>query len=210
MAKTLDDLAAKVVNTAASKAAMNNLGICGAHRTGKTTLAIALSEKLNIPFIRIDTSEIFARYNLDPTQPMDFRSRLPIQFEILDHATEIWFRADQPFICDRTPLDMAAYLLSAIGNNNHDAWCEKKTTKYLEACNRATEEYFQSIVLVPPAIPIVHEQGKASPSRGYIEHIHLLCLGLLQESAVDAFVIDKNVHFDAAVSAVKRFMGVYN
>lgn len=75
----------------------------------------------------------------------------------------------------------------------------------------AAKQYFPNIVLVPPVIPIVHEQGKASPSRGYIEHIHLLCLGLLQESAVNTFVIDKSdLHIDARVSSVKRFMGVYN
>jgi len=191
---------------------MNNLGICGAHRTGKTALAIALSEKLNIPFIPINTSEIFARYNLDPAQPMDFRHRLWIQQKILAHADNIWFDVDEPsFICDRTPIDMAAYTLAEVKGDTLDKELEWELAEYLRDCQQAVAKYFNYLFLVPPAIPIVHEQGKASPSKGYIEHIHLLCLGLLQESAIDAFVIDKSdVHIDARVNAVKRFMGVYN
>jgi len=52
-----------------------NLGLCGAHRTGKTTLAIAISSLLNIPFVRTTTSQVFAQLGLDPAEPMDFQNQ---------------------------------------------------------------------------------------------------------------------------------------
>ena len=35
-----------------------NIGLCGAHRTGKTTLAIALQESLNMPFVPVNTIDL--------------------------------------------------------------------------------------------------------------------------------------------------------
>ena len=43
---------------------MKNIGLCGAHRTGKTTLAIALQESLNMPFVPINTIEVFERFHI--------------------------------------------------------------------------------------------------------------------------------------------------
>jgi hypothetical protein len=157
---------------------MANIGFCGAQRTGKTTLAIALSQTLKMPFVNIGTSNIFLANKLDPAKPMDFRTRLGIQREILDHADNIWFEMDQSFVCDRTPIDMAAYTLADVGGATLDKTLEQELEHYLTDCAMLTTRYFDYLFLVPPAIPIVDAIGKASPSRGYIEHIHMLCLGL--------------------------------
>lgn len=161
---------------------MSNIGICGAHRTGKTTLAIALSEVLNMPFVEIGTSQLFAANNLDPAKPMDFRTRLWIQQKVLSHAYNIWFEMDQSFICDRTPIDMAAYTLAEVQGNTLDKELEYELTDYLRDCREITEKYFSYLFLVPPAIPIVEAVGKASPSKGYIEHIHRLCVGFFYDT----------------------------
>ena len=99
---------------------LSNIGLCGAHRTGKTTLAIALSKKLKMPFVEIGTSKLFSDRNLDPAKPMDFRTRLHIQRVILNHAESIWFEMDESFICDRTPIDLAAYTLAEVQGNTLD------------------------------------------------------------------------------------------
>ena len=185
---------------------MTNLGLCGAHRTGKTTLAKALSFALDMPFISINTSEIFAANHIDPASAMDFRTRLGIQRKILNHACLEWQIATSAFICDRTPIDMMAYTLAEVSGKTLDPFMESELSYYLDDCKKAVEKYFGCVVLIPPAIPIVDAIGKASPSKGYIDHIHLLCLGLLHNSHVIGYSIDEDVvNVEARVADVKRF-----
>jgi predicted ATPase len=161
---------------------MTNIGICGARRTGKTTLAKAIAKTLNMPFVEIGTSAIFAANHLDPAKPMDFRTRLYIQGQILKHAVDIWFEMDEAFICDRTPIDMAAYTLAEVQGHTLDEQTELELEGYLLLCKSATEKYFNHLFLVPPAIPITVAKGKASLSKGYIEHIRRLCVGFFHDT----------------------------
>gem|GEM_PF-320076 len=198
-----------VLNRMVEVKMMNNIGLCGAHRTGKTTLAIALSKKINMPFAEIGTSKLFGDRNLDPAKPMDFRTRLHIQRIILNHAETIWFEMDESFICDRTPIDMAAYTLAEVQGNTLNKEIEWELQDYLRDCQEVTERYFGYLFLIPPAIPIIDAIGKASPSRGYIEHIHTLCLGLFHQSHVNGYCIEKDVKIlSARVADIKRFLGV--
>jgi len=189
------------------KKAMTNIGICGAHRTGKTTLAKAVAKALSMPFVEIGTSAIFAKNSLDPAKPMDFRTRLYIQQQILKHAIEIWFEMDEAFICDRTPIDMMAYTLAEVQGETLDKELEWELAEYLRDCKEATEKYFHYLFLVPPAIPITAAKGKASLSRGYIEHIHLLCLALFQRTDGSEIAELCTVSLDDRVAEVRAFMG---
>jgi cytidylate kinase len=63
-----------------------NIGLCGSHRTRKTTMAEAISRKTVMPFVKTGTSEVFRKYGMDPSEPMDFRKRLWIQHKIPDTA----------------------------------------------------------------------------------------------------------------------------
>jgi chloramphenicol 3-O-phosphotransferase len=185
----------------------SNIGICGAHRTGKTTLAKNLAKSLDMPFIEIGASAIFAADHLDPAKPMDFRTRLYIQQQILKHAVDVWFEMDQPFICDRTPIDMMAYTLAEVQGNTLDEELEFELSQYLYDCKEATEKYFSYLVLVPPAIPITAAKGKASLSKGYIEHIHTLVAGLFHQSPVMGYEINRaNTSLNKRIADVKRFL----
>lgn len=182
---------------------IKNIGICGAHRTGKTTLA----KSLNMPFIEIGTSSIFADNKLDPAKHMDFRARIWIQQKILARACNIWDRASQSFVCDRTPIDMAAYTLAEVQGNTLDEELEFELSQYLYDCKEATEKYFSYLVLVPPAIPITAAKGKASLSKGYIEHIHTLVTGLFHQSPVTGYEINRaNTSLNKRIADVKRFL----
>ena len=161
---------------------MTNLGLCGAHRTGKTTLAIALSQTLDIPFVPIDASSVFLQHGFAPSDKLDLRTRLFLQQEILKKAEEIWFDFDEPqFICDRTPLDMAAYLLADVGNGELDAATQAEIEDYLDDCFLIAKKYFSKIVLIPPAIAPVFDPSKAAINKPLIQKLHLTLLGLLQE-----------------------------
>ena len=187
---------------------MINIGLCGAHRTGKTTLAIALSKELETPFIQIGTSKIFSDHNLDAAKSMDFRTRIYIQRIILDHAEKIWSGSGESFICDRTPIDMMAYTLAEVQGKTLGKELEWELQEYLRDCREATEKCFSYLFVVPPAIPIIDEVGKASPSRGYIEHIHRICVGLWSGMLTGCQIPKDTVDLNERVKYVTEYLWI--
>lgn len=156
-----------------------NLGLCGAHRTGKTTLAIAISSHLNIPFVRTTTSQVFAQLGLDPAEPMDFQTRLFVQNHVLDAAEQVWQESVSPFISDRTPIDMIAYTLGDIQGKTEVDF--DLLSQYIDRCFSSTNQFFQNLAIIQPGIPLVYEEGKAALNAAYIEHINVLVIGLCSD-----------------------------
>ena len=163
-----------------------NLGLCGAHRTGKTTLAIALADDLNIPFVRTTTSQVFAELSLDPAEPMDFKTRLFVQNHVLDAAEKVWQDSPSPFVSDRTPIDMIAYTLGDIQGKTEVDF--DLLNQYIDRCYASTNQFFQNLAIIQSGIPLVYEQGKAALNPSYIEHINVLVIGLCQDSRIKANV----------------------
>jgi len=163
-----------------------NLGLCGAHRTGKTTLAIALASDLSIPFVRTTTSQVFAELGLDPAETMDFKTRLFVQNHILDAAEKVWQDSPSPFVSDRTPIDMIAYTLGDVqGKTDVDF---DLLNQYIDRCYASTNQFFQNLAIIQSGIPLIYEQGKAALNPSYIEHINVLIIGLCQDSRINANV----------------------
>jgi hypothetical protein len=163
-----------------------NLGLCGAHRTGKTTLAIALAAHLNIPFVRTTTSKVFAELGLDPAEAMDFKTRLFVQNHVLDAAEQVWQNSPSQFASDRTPIDMIAYTLGDIQGKTEVDF--DLLSQYIDRCFASTNQFFQNLAIIQPGIPLVYEEGKAALNAAYIEHINILVIGLCNDSRLKAQV----------------------
>lgn len=151
------------------------VGLCGSHRTGKTTTATKLAHDNDIPFVETTTSAVFARHDLQPSSPMDFSTRLWIQDKVLAAAEEIWGQ-HRHFITDRTPLDMLAYTLADIQGRTQVDFAALEG--YVQRCFAATNHYFASLCVVQPGIPLMAAPGKAALNEAYIEHLNTLVLGL--------------------------------
>src|SRR3569832_1283795 len=98
---------------------MSLIGLCGAHRTGKTSLAKAYAKKHGIAFMETSVSAIFKELGLDPAASFDFKTRLDIQEVILERLDAMYSMvAPVSFaIVDRTPIDMLGYTKTeAIGH----------------------------------------------------------------------------------------------
>ncbi len=161
-----------------------SVGLCGSHRTGKTTMAETISCRTGIPFLRTTTAEVFKECGVDPSKPMDFGKRLWIQFHVLDAAEKVWSVNQGQFVTDRTPLDMAAYTLADIqGSTDVDV---AELDKYLTRCFEATNRFFDLLVLIQPGIPLVHEEGKAALNEAYLEHLNYLMMGLCNDDRVQS------------------------
>ncbi|WP_186214506.1 AAA family ATPase [Burkholderia gladioli] len=157
---------------------LSAIGLCGPHRTGKTTLARAYAEKHGIPFVVTSTSAVFAKHGLDPAAPMDFKTRIDIQLKILDAAEEAWQKhGESAWITDRTPLDMLMYTLGDIqGGTEVDP---TEVNGYASRCFDVTERLFGMLIAVQPGIPLVHEPGKAALNLPYLDHLNTVMIGLL-------------------------------
>lgn len=186
----------------------DGLGLCGSHRTGKTTLAARLCDQSGMTFIRTTTAEVFAANGLDPAAPMDFATRLWIQDRVLHAAEEVWRQATGPFVSDRTPIDMLAYTLADIqGKTVVD---HGRLIAYLDRCYAVTNAVFRCLVIVQPAIPLVHEEGKAALNLSYMEHLNMLVMGLCRDGRLccPVYLLPREiVDLDARVADVLAAAG---
>jgi nicotinamide riboside kinase len=153
------------------------IGFVGAHRTGKTTLAKAIAEKLDLEPTLSGTSEIVAKhgFNMATDNRLLSPSGLAMQMEIVDTLYERLI--GDRFVADRTPIDAAAYLLAdAVAPAN---FADDEVVAYVEKATRETFKRFDLLVLVPPAIEFDAQPGKPPFNRAYQFHHHTLCRGLL-------------------------------
>lgn len=160
------------------------IGLCGAHRTGKTTLAREYSQATDIPFVQTSASEVFKAMGFDPKQDYEFKIRMLIQNQILDASEALWRTYSGEFITDRTPIDMLAYTMADIQRENLDKDDEKIFLEYQKRCIEVTNRQFSTLTVIQPGIKLVEAEGKAPANEAYIEHINTLIVGMVNDSRI--------------------------
>lgn len=171
----------------------SRIGLCGSHRTGKTTLAQALAQRHDIDFVVTSVSAIFKQHTLQADAIMDFKARLWIQQRILETAEKLWQAAPAHFVTDRTPLDFMAYTLCDIQGTTQVDFNE--LTQYITRCFDVINRTFTHIVVVQPGIPLIYAEGKAALNQSYIEHLNTVILGLCRDERLrcPVTIIARNV-----------------
>jgi len=184
-----------------------NLGLCGAHRTGKTTLALSLAQLTGKQFVRTRVSEIFKEQGLDPAKTMDFGLRLDIQYRILDACESDWKKAGENFITDRTPIDLMAYLLADIQGKTEVNYSEFES--YIQRCFELANDFFNILVIIQPGIPLAEAEGKAALNKAYIEHINSLIVGLCHDQRLQSQIVCLNrdlISFEERIRKVSALL----
>lgn len=169
---------------------MNNIGLCGAHRTGKTTLAMELARLTGKQFVRTRVTEIFKQHGLHAAQEMDFETRLGIQYRILEACESDWQQAAGNFVTDRTPVDFLAYTLGDVQGKTAVNYTD--FDHYIERCFDLTKAFFDTLVILQPGIPLAEAEGKAALNKAYIEHVNSLVIGLCHDQRVQSRVVTLN------------------
>lgn len=191
------------------------IGLCGSHRSGKTSLAKAFAEKHNIAFVQTGASAVFKDMGLDPAKHYDFATRLAVQEEILRRFdlqyAEIGAKSA---ITDRTPLDLLAYTMAEAIQHAAPAELQDRFKKYVHDCIDVTNKRFGVLLVVQPGIQVVEEEGKAALNDAYIEHLNSIILGLSVDERIKAahFYIPRRMTdmeeriaaLDFAVTRVKK------
>ena len=169
------------------------IGVCGSHRTGKTTLAELIAKETGINFVKTSTSAVFKQNGLNPLVPLDFNTRLWIQHRIIEAIVPVWQAETDAFITDRTPIDFMAYTLADIQGTTVVDFTELEA--YVSKCFDITNQFFSKIAILQPAIPLVYEEGKAALNKAYIEHLNTLIAGLCADERLQCptIVIKRNI-----------------
>lgn len=169
---------------------MKNIGLCGAHRTGKTTLAMELAQLSGKQFVKTRVTEIFAQHGLHAAQVMDFETRLGIQYRILEACESDWqnaVNAGVDFITDRTPVDFLAYTLGDVQGKTEVNYAD--FDRYVERCFELINRFFDLLIILQPGIPLTAAEGKAALNQAYIEHVNSLVIGLGNDERVQCEVL---------------------
>lgn len=189
------------------------IGLAGAHRVGKTSLARAFAEKHGLEFVETSASAIFSEMRLDPAATYDFSTRLTVQEEILKRFDALYAShiGTDLAITDRTPLDMLAYTMAEAIGDTVMAEDQKRFKRYAQACFDVTNKRFGVLLVVQPGIEIVPAKGKAAANAAYIEHLSSLILGLSVDERVKAahfyiprYMVDMDERIGALEFAVGR------
>lgn len=156
------------------------LGICGAHRTGKTTLARTMAETSGLFFLESKVSDTFRRMRIDPRADLLFEDRLYVQYQILYDMERLYLEAPTShFITDRTPIDVYSYLLADVQRSTLTPVQEDDLQRFWEEICRIVNQHLELVMVIQPGIELIEAEGKAPATTGYIEHVNALIIGLV-------------------------------
>jgi nicotinamide riboside kinase len=155
------------------------IGICGAHRVGKSTLAAAIGGALDIRPLPNPNTAVRLGFDMKNGNRLNDEDGMILQIEILDGMNGR-FVGDN-YVTDRTPLDAAAYLIADATANAGDEVNRTIAAEYVRQAMGLTEDRFDIVILVPPAIDVAPVDGKPPVNAAYQAHIHLLISGMLAE-----------------------------
>lgn len=163
------------------------IGLVGANGVGKTTLAREFGKEQNVTVLETSTSAVYAAIGYNPAVDYDLGTRLAIQMVILDALTkqyEAATRTSTLWISDRTPIDLATYMLADVMRSscNGNPELSAAVVDYVDKCFALANRFFSIMVLVQPGIVTpTDREGKAPGHRAYQEHFNHLAFGLLMD-----------------------------
>lgn len=183
------------------------IGLLGAHRVGKSTLALTAAATFNLKYVPVSISKMQEKHGFDSSdQSYPFGKRMIIQehlyhdFERLLHTTSAGARfvqsvhkaalslnKEEPkiteYIFDRTPLDLIGYTLIHAGDQLTERQ-SKWLLDYIQRCIDLTNKYFKSIVQIQPGIPLVSAETSAKASLGMMEHLNAIYMAYLLDPRI--------------------------
>lgn len=160
------------------------IGLAGAHRCGKSTLARILSDELNIKLFETNTADVAKAMGVNAVGSLTLSERLNFQQKLLAHHISA-LKSRDICITDRTPLDMASYMLCEIGmnhlNERENDELDARIVDYLELCVEATAKYYTGVLCLCPLDTYEVLPGKPTNSAAYQAHVQMCIKGLLME-----------------------------
>lgn len=156
----------------------------GASGTGKTTLAQAVAEVLDMPYHNASVTRLMRSVGFEPVAPCaDLNARITAQEQLLDLFLAELRPLSRPFVTDRTPIDMAAYLLGEITMLNATPEQGARVCRYMAKCLKATRELFDAVLVLRPLPFYDATATRPPPNLAYQIQIQMLIEGALTQIA---------------------------
>lgn len=184
------------------------LGLVGAHRTGKTTLAETYAKKSGATFVQMNVGALQREIGYDSSnQSYDFDTRMKIQEHLLQRFDEIYSSVKSlNAVCDRTPLDLIGYAMLAVNDRLSEAQ-SARLIQFVTDCINLANERFTAFVLLQPGLPITQSETSAKSIMALIEKLNTIYLGAFSDERliVPHFYIPRlMVNLDTRVKACER------
>ncbi len=189
-------------------------GIAGAHRTGKSSLAEAVSQETDLPLVLTSVSNIYRELGLHPAKPMTFEERMRAQNAILDRLSRQWSEEIGGFVTDRTPIDLIAYTLSDFGPTADLSMAQwKEVESYIDQCYAVGNRLFEHYVLLQPGIPLVADPDKVTAALcpGYQELLNSVMMGVMIDKrntvpsiSINRGCLDHNIRLSLVLSTIDK------
>jgi len=154
------------------------IALVGTEGTGKTTLAKAVSEKYNIPYVdecaRIISKETGIKVREDNSDKL-----YEFQIKCLEMKLKEESKYDE-FIADRSTIDNLVYYLRWVANDKDSELNEK----YCRKCIQNIRTYDKIVLMEPKYLSLVKDEIRTG-NIWYRESIHFMLIGVLEEYVED-------------------------
>ena len=160
------------------------IALVGSGGTGKTELGQALSDELNLPFLK---SRLITRQILDAdgyvygggVQVETFLFQGDRQERLSTQTMELE-KQHNSFVADRSVLDLSAYAVAELCKDKSNDELDKLMKRYDVHMNK----YRYTDVFVCPWRDKIKDNGLRTLNKYYQLMIHRMCLGVLEDSQV--------------------------
>ncbi|OCP21984.1 MULTISPECIES: AAA family ATPase [unclassified Ensifer] len=160
-------------------------GVCGTHRSGKTSTAKLLAEQLGVEFL--DSSfDVAKKFGYNPVGKMTLGERVAMQELVLEDHLDKLKHSPRPLITDRTPLDYFAYTMAQFGMTSHLECGQvvlEAAHRFAKRCLEETKAYYDMVFIMDPLVVYEVDPSKATPAANpaFQLHIHALIHGAVSQ-----------------------------
>lgn len=154
-----------------------SFAFAGSHRSGKSTTAQIVAQRLGLPFIDSNVTKELLDAGFDQVGVLDLERRMECQVKRFELHMEKYLAAPRPCVTDRSPLDIAAYTLAEFSMHS-SAELGNEAANLVNLCIKMTRLHYDMLIIPRPLPAYAVEPGKPPMNVGYQHHIQYLVEGM--------------------------------
>ena len=179
------------------------IALSGSDSTGKTTLAEEIGKRFGIPVIGEYARETATNMGIQDLRGLNPDQAYDFQWRILERKLAEEDKHDT-FIADRSVADNIAYYLR---------WCsrdidDERNKVYVDRCQERLH-YYDHIMVLPPGVIPLENDGFRSSKIYYQYEIHCSILGILTDNKI-GWVALNEPELESRITILRSFFATRN